>query len=146
MQNTNDLWLKGNTLRQRQKGRRFADDIFKTTFSWMKIYEFGFKFHWNLFLMVKLIIFQHCFRWWLGANQATSHYLNQWWPRLPMHICITRLQWVNHNGWHLVDKWTTFSNAFSLLKEKLCSLVSISLKSVPQATDNKSALVQVMLW
>ena len=27
--------------------------------------------------------------------QATSHYLNQWWPSLLMHICITRLQWVD---------------------------------------------------
>ena len=21
----------------------------------------------------------HCFRWWLGTNQVTGHYLNQWW-------------------------------------------------------------------
>ena len=24
---------------------------------------------------------------------ATSHYLNQWWPRLPTHICVIRPQW-----------------------------------------------------
>ena len=34
--------------------------------------------HWNLFLRVTLSLFQHCFKWWLDANQATSHYLNQW--------------------------------------------------------------------
>ena len=28
---------------------------------------------------LKLIIFQHWFRWWLGADQVTSHCLNQWW-------------------------------------------------------------------
>ena len=33
------------------------------------------KFHWILFQMVQLTIFQH----WFGAIQATSHYLNQWW-------------------------------------------------------------------
>ena len=29
--------------------------------------------------LLQSTIFQHCFRWWLGADQATSHYLNQWW-------------------------------------------------------------------
>ena len=43
------------------------------------MFEFLFKCHWSLFLRVELTIFQHWFRWWLGAGQATSHYLNQWW-------------------------------------------------------------------
>ena len=41
--------------------------------------EFRLRFHWNLFPRVKLTIFHHCFRQWLGAAQATSHYLKQWW-------------------------------------------------------------------
>ena len=45
----------------------------------MKMFELRFKFHWNLFLGVKITIFQHWFRLWLGAVQATIHYLNQWW-------------------------------------------------------------------
>ena len=57
--------------------------IFQTTvsngFSLMKMYEFRLKFHWSLFPRVQLTIFQHWFRKWLGAVQATSHYLNQWW-------------------------------------------------------------------
>ena len=48
-------------------------------YSWMKLYKFRLRFHWNLFPRVKITIFQHWFRWWLGAGQATSHYLNQWW-------------------------------------------------------------------
>ena len=47
-----------------------------------------------MFLRVQLTIFEHWFWWWLGADQATSHYLNQWYPRLPTHICVTRPQWV----------------------------------------------------
>ena len=43
------------------------------------MHEFQLKFHWSLLLRVQLTIFQHWFRWWLGANQATSHYLNHWW-------------------------------------------------------------------
>ena len=57
--------------------------IFQTTlsnaFSCMKMLEFRFKFHWSLFLRVQLTIVYHWFRWWFGADQATSHYLNQWW-------------------------------------------------------------------
>ena len=70
------FWL--NTLRPRQNGRHFADDIFKCIFLnenvWIPI-----KIHWRLFVRVQLTIFQHWFRWWLGAVQATSHYRNQGW-------------------------------------------------------------------
>ena len=40
---------------------------------------FWLKFHWSLFIRVQLTITQHWFRLWLGAVQATSHYLNQCW-------------------------------------------------------------------
>ena len=64
-------------------GRDKMVAIFQTTFSnafsWMKMFKFRLKFHWSLFPRVQLTIFQHWFRWWLGAGQATSHYLKQWW-------------------------------------------------------------------
>ena len=44
-----------------------------------KCFELRLKFHWSLFLRVQLTIFQHWFRWWIGAVQATSQYMNQWW-------------------------------------------------------------------
>ena len=57
--------------------------IFQTTFSnafsWIEMYEFRLGFHWSLFLRVQLTIIHHWFRQWLGAGQATSHCLNQWW-------------------------------------------------------------------
>ena len=65
-----------NTLRPRQKCRHYAD-IFIWIFG-MKMYSFLLKFHWHLFQRVQLIKFQHWFRWWLGADQATSHYPKQW--------------------------------------------------------------------
>ena len=52
---------------------------FSNVFSWMKLYWFRLKIHWSLFPRAQLTIFQHWFRQWLGADQATSHYLNQWW-------------------------------------------------------------------
>ena len=48
-------------------------------FSWMKMLGFRLKFYWSFFPRVELKIFHHWFWWWLGANQATSHYLNRWW-------------------------------------------------------------------
>ena len=58
-----------------QNDRHFADDIFKYVFMNEKVL-FRFEFHWSLFTRVQLTIFQHWFRWWLGSDQATSHYLN----------------------------------------------------------------------
>ena len=67
-----------NTLRPRQMDA-ISQTTFSNAFSWMKMFEFRLKFHWSLFLGFQLTIFQHWFRYWLGAVQATSHYLNQWW-------------------------------------------------------------------
>ena len=56
-----------------------SQTIFWNSFSWMKMFQLRLKFDWSLFPRVHLTIFQHWFRWWLGAVHATSHYLNQWW-------------------------------------------------------------------
>ena len=69
---------KLNTLRQRQIGRHLKA-IFSNAFSWMQMCEFRLRFPQRLFLRFELTIFQYWFRWWLRADQATSHYLNQWW-------------------------------------------------------------------
>ena len=64
-------------------GRDKRAAIFQTTFSngfsWMELYDFRLKFHGISFLEFELTLFQHWFRLCLGADQATSHYLNQWW-------------------------------------------------------------------
>ena len=71
-------WARINSLRPRQNGRQFPEDIFKCILVnenlWIPI-----KFHWSLFPRVQLTIFQHWFTQWLGTDHATSHYLNQWW-------------------------------------------------------------------
>ena len=73
----------------------FCQTTFSVAFSWVKIVEFRLKFHWNTFPGVQLTISQHWFRYWLGADQATSHYLDQWWPSLLTHIFGTKGRWVN---------------------------------------------------
>ena len=44
-----------------------------------KYMNFYFRFPRSLFPMVQLTIFHHCFRYWLDAGQATSHYPKQRW-------------------------------------------------------------------
>ena len=59
------------------------DNILQTTFSsafcWDKSVTFLFKFHGTLFPKAQLTIRQHGFRSWCRC--ATSHYMNQRWPR-----------------------------------------------------------------
>ena len=78
------LWLAGGyghlyTHLGRDKMAAVSQTMFSKAFSWMKMYEFRLKFHRGLFLRFQLTIFQHWFRYWLGAVQATSHYLKKWW-------------------------------------------------------------------
>ena len=56
-----------------------SQTTFANVFSSVKMFEFWSKFHQSLFPRFQLTIFQHWFRLWLGAVQATGHYLNQWW-------------------------------------------------------------------
>ena len=71
-----------------------SQSTFSNVFSWMKIYEFQSVFHWSLSERVKLTIFQDWFSYWFGADQVTSHYLNQWWI-IYWRIYLTRPQCVN---------------------------------------------------
>ena len=70
------LWL---THWGRDKMAAIFQLTFSHAFSWMKMYEFWLWFNWSVLLRVRLTLFQHWFRQWLGTGQATSHCLNQWW-------------------------------------------------------------------
>ena len=59
-----------NTLRPRQNGRHFADDIFKRIFLNESV-SISIKISLKFVSKSQFIIFLNC--------QATSHYLNQWW-------------------------------------------------------------------
>ena len=72
-----------NTLRPRQHGHHFADDIFRCT----KILIFWFTLHWKLSLMTRSTISKHYLRLCLASEHTTRYYLNQWWLTLLMHTC-----------------------------------------------------------
>ena len=63
----------------RDKMAAISQTTLSNAFSWIGMFEFWLKCHWSLSLGVQLTIFKYCFRWWLGADQATTDYLNQWW-------------------------------------------------------------------
>ena len=95
---TKEKWLQGGdwntwkaSLLPLDKMAAISQTIFSDAFSWMKKIIFWSKLHWILFLSVQLIITQHWFIYWLGAEWATSHYLNQCRPDSLTHICGTRV-------------------------------------------------------
>ena len=52
----------------------------------------------NLFLRIQSAISHWWCRYWLGAEQATSHYLNQCRPSTSTRTCGTMSTWVNRSG------------------------------------------------
>ena len=88
-----------NILRAGLNGRQFADGIFKyicmnkTHFFSIKQW-FLSKFHGFFFLRTNLTISPTANGYGNGfdAEQATRHYLNQWWPSSGTHICVIRSQ------------------------------------------------------
>ena len=102
------LWNQPlNTLRQRQNGRHFADDIFKCIFLnenvWIPI-KISLKFVPkgpinNIPSLVQIMVWRRP-----GAKPLSEPMM----VSLLMHICVTRSQWVNtlwprQNGWHFVN-------------------------------------------
>ena len=121
--------------------------IFKS-FSWLKIFVFGFKFHWNLLKKNPTRI-----RWWLGTKQAMMT-KDAW--------CLVSLLGFNSmiNNYHY-----TYDIVNSLapgrvqrnFRKVIFQLIlvtdgwsissKIALKWMPMdLTDGKSTLVQVMAW
>ena len=79
-----------------QNGCYFADNIFKCIF--VKQNVFWFEFHWNLLLRIQVTITLQWSRWWLHAELATHHYLNQWWLTSLTCLSVTKLQWVKRRS------------------------------------------------
>ena len=77
--------------------------------------EFVFKFQVSLFHRVRSAATQQ--RWWLGAEQATSHCLNHRWHSLLTHLCwgestgdwwipLTKSQWCRKCFHVLTSSWS----------------------------------------
>ena len=81
-------------------GRDKMDAISQTTvsnaFSWMKMHQFCFRFHWNLFLngsINNILSLVRIMAWRPGDKPLSDPTM----VSLPTHICVTRPQWLNSN-------------------------------------------------
>ena len=106
-ENWSSLFLGTQELRHwgQDKMAAIIQTTFSNAFSWMKIYEFRLRF--------QLTIFQYWLRLWLGAGEATSHYLNNRWLSLLTHICIAWPQWVKMSAilnWQ--PKWKNYESSW----------------------------------
>ena len=113
----------------RDKMAAVSQTMISNAFSWMKMYEFHLKFHWSLFLRFQLTIFQHWFRYWLGAVQATSHYLNQWWLvywRIYASLSLSELGVKSCENMHLHNKKLSVKQIVLSLNNS-CRLTSLYL-------------------
>ena len=102
----------------RDKMATISQTTHSNAFSWIKMLEIRSIFHWSLFLRVESTILHHWFRLWLGADQATSHYLNQWWldyRRIYASLGLNELTYRTKNNMTNIS-CTKFSNAFSFMK------------------------------
>ena len=136
-----------NTLRPRQNGRHFTDDIFKCIFLnenvWIAI-EISLTFVPkgrinNIPALVQIMA------WRRPGDKPLSEPMM---VSLPTHICVTRPQWDNtlrsrQNGLHFPDDILKCI----LLNENMFIWIKISLAFIPKGPiNNISAFVQAMAW
>ena len=88
----------------------FADDIFKSISVYENVWislEISLKFIW-----LERKIFQHWFRLWSGAEQATNHYLNQLWLIQGRIYVSLGLHQFKYNCWRLRIHFHWADNSF----------------------------------
>ena len=108
----------------------------------MKVYEFLLKFHWGSFLGVQLIIFQQWFRWWLGTDKATSHYMNQWWLDYQcIYVPLGRNELMTYLRWTLCKIQSSHSNKNFYLKVFFSIFQDINVKCVAILNDTVGCLM-----
>ena len=103
----------------------------------MTMYEFWYKNnHWRLFLRDKLTIFQHWFRYWLGADQATSHYLKQVYWRIYALVGLNTLNNKYRNIVSLITSCCLFSNGHPRKLNFRCECLTINIDLIPWLNEN----------
>ena len=111
------VWLLPHTLNSTHWSRNKMDAIpqmaFSNAFSWMKMFKFRLRFHWNLFAINNIPALGQIMDWCRPGDKTLSGPMM---VDLPTHICVTRpqwghipaklslkLEWVKHPGKHYSD-------------------------------------------
>ena len=97
------------TLRPRQNGRHFEDNILKCIFFFKNVLYFIALIWIPQHFIDKATVVQ-VMAW---CHQAISYYLNQCWPRSMSPYAIIRPQWVNHSGAETRIIWAYYVNVMA---------------------------------
>ena len=93
-----------------------ANDVLKRIFLTENVWLVN-KIVLKFVIKIQLTTGYHWFRQWLGAQKATSHYLNQWCPSLPTHASLSlNVKIVTLRRLLQID--TVFLNAFFSWSDK----------------------------
>ena len=80
-----------------------SQSTFYNVFFSINLFEFRINVHWRMFIRAQITVFQHWLRKWVGAVQATNHYLNQW---CLVYRCIyASLDTKRVNDWRVWTVW-----------------------------------------
>ena len=74
--------------------------------------------------------FQHGIEYWLGAVQATSHYLNQCWHSSSTHIYVSRCDWIEYYA--TLWSWWSYNNRNGFVVEVATRVVTGGAEACPQ--------------
>ena len=83
-------------------------------------------------------IYNHCFRWLCGANQATSHYLNQCWNIVNMTLR-NKSQWNINRDSHIFIQENAFENV-------ICKMSAIVSRPHCVKLDLCSIMIDMCFW
>ena len=72
-------YILGLTHWGRDKMAAISQTSILNAFSWMKMYEFHWRFHWGLFPKVPVNSIPSLVQIMIWRRPGASHYLNQWW-------------------------------------------------------------------
>ena len=86
--------LSGSVMTQSGSRINTAPSLEMLPFSWMTMLQFRFKFYLDLCPMTQMAIIQHWLKTMGCREQATGHYLKQWWPSWCARICVI-LVWMS---------------------------------------------------
>ena len=97
-----------------------------------KCTNFLLRFYWSLFQRAWWTIFQHWFKEWLGAGEATSHCLNQWWliywrthASLNLNVLISNgpYPFIHCEGIWMTHTVTKLKKTKTITNKNICSCV-----------------------
>ena len=89
-----------------------------------------YEFHWSLFVMVQLKIFQLGFMYRLGAEQVPSHYLNQCWHKrhVAMWPHLTTMSLKVNNNFNHTSQPNMYGCIYRWVSVKKCNSIAKALE------------------